>query len=417
MTHDNASVELRVLTGRHRGGRTALPDTAEPVSLGTDTGAQIVLSDLPVETAQVHTHADSWQWTDARGRSAQLGLGDGLDVDGLVLQVCTANEPWLQASDLASRQRCQRLDKPTQAPDAATDESTFARPDPLAQTRDLDVASTGPRPAPARKQQRNSRRWLVPSLVALGAGAASVGWVITHDRSTEAAPAVNAARTVASAAPASMAPPPPGPEAARTLTDAALAVIERMGWSGRVDAFINPAGRLQLRGVLDNDDQIEGLVREVRKISARLTLQVVTQGDFEADIRGLANDMPKGVVLEPLPQGVVLVRGTVPDQEAATALTTQINSMASQPLRIDTSALRIASEAAPERRDAVAAAVKQVKLPEVSLVMGGPDPFIVLKSGQRVFPGGTIGKLRLIAVTDQHLEFDAGDGQVLRSPR
>jgi hypothetical protein len=199
---------------------------------------------------------------------------------------------------------------------------------------------------------------------------------------------------------------------------AITALIDEKGLSERVDATPNPStGRIDIRGVMADDEEFEEFVRTVRKVTSRVLLRIVSHRDFATDVSGLQQDLPEGVQISTKPIGILVLQGTVDNDEAREALIERIENLVPMAAEIDVQ-LKTKSELEKEARDNQRAGRNaETALPRVMAVVSGPEPFLVLQSGDRVMVGGVINGHTLTAISESQIEYKNPEGKTIRVPR
>jgi hypothetical protein len=199
---------------------------------------------------------------------------------------------------------------------------------------------------------------------------------------------------------------------------AITALIDEKGLSERVDATPNPStGRIDIRGVMADDEEFEEFVRTVRKVTSRVLLRIVSHRDFATDVSGLQQDLPEGVQISAKPIGVIVLKGVINSDQDREALIERVENLVPMAAEINVQ-LKTKSELEKEARDNQRTGRNaETALPRVMAVVSGPEPFLVLQSGDRVMLGGVISGHMLTAITGSHIEYKNPEGKIIRVPR
>ena len=414
MALDAEGLELRVLTGRHRGARCALPTDASEISVGRSSDSFVVLRDLPMPSGEIVIDGQVWSWKDADFQ-ARMPLGGTLDLGGGVwLQVCSTRETW-PSSPMSVADRVRPSEPVAEAEPASSDgdreteeerQQTLGAPDV-----DPFVVASSSKPFSRRRGV-----FLQVGLAALLMAIAALWlWKIAPepaDRSSEQIVAADTvAPSIASVPPAKAEPPAQGQLAA------VEAVINDKGLTGRVKARVNASDRIEIKGIMANDEEFEDFVRAVRKVSQRPVLRILTQRDFESDIRGIQQELSADIKIASQPIGILVVRGTVKDEAERVAVIERIKALSPLAVQVDPF-LKTQDELAREMKDKKrSGAQSALPPPRPMAIMGGPEPFLIMQTGERILIGGLVGGFTLTAIADAYVEYRSADGKTVRTPR
>ena len=409
-----AQLECRVLSGLHQGARAMLPPDVARYDVGKDTSADLVLRDLPVANGQIVLKEDSWQWIDTDFETT-LTIGETLDLGGLVIQVCASDTPWLESPDTPATRVRQ-----SSAPIAPSPTDTTANDPTATETSDTP---------PASETQENSLQTRYPLInnragtsrrrmgqAAVGVGIALVvslsGVIFWNLLGSETNEEITAQSQAAAAASAQLA------ENLETDFKAIETLLNERDIVDRVEATLNPSsGRIEILGVMADDQEYEDFVRAVRKITSRVALRITTHRDFSTDAIGLQQDLPEGIQITTKPIGILTVKGTVSDDDERENLISRIENLVPMAAEIEVQ-LKTKAEVMKENRERRRTGRDtDAFLPRIMSVVGGPEPFIVLPNGDRIMVGGQINGLTLSAITATHIEYQTGEGKTVRAPR
>ncbi len=409
-----AQLECRVLSGLHQGARATLSPDAARYTVGRDTSADLVLRDLPVANGQIVLKEDSWQWIDTDFETT-LTIGETLDLGGLVIQVCVSDTPWLESPDTPAT-----LVRQSSAPIAPSPTNTTANDPTATETSDTPPASD------AKENSLQTRYPLINNRAGtsrrrMGQAAAGVGIALVVSLSgvifwnllgSETNEEITAQSQAAAAASAQLA------ENLETDFKAIETLLNERDIVDRVEATLNPSsGRIEILGVMADDQEYEDFVRAVRKITSRVALRITTHRDFSTDAIGLQQDLPEGIQITTKPIGILTVKGTVSDDEERENLISRIENLVPMAAEIEVQ-LKTKAEVMKENRERrQTGRDADAFLPRIMSVVGGPEPFIVLPNGDRIMVGGQINGLTLSAITATHIEYQTGEGKTVRAPR
>lgn len=447
MSQPSSPLELRVLSGLHAGARVSLPAGDQAIRLGPTVDGDIVLRDLSVSTATLRVSDGQWHWQDADGE-LRLALGEALAVGELLLQVCAQSAPWPDspAAVTVLTRPGAKADRGGPDPrDASLVETAKAQEDTPLTVQSL-VMPALPDPTPPLRNRSRLATALIAAAVVLGIGLALLRW---RDGSQDAqAPAETRQLAAISQGvdrtDAGLAPRPPGagvnlpPVSSHDAREALERLIDEKSLHGQVVVREGANGRLEMAGVLADDDALEDLIRASRRMVPGVFSQLTTEADFRADILGLKEDLPAAIEIGVNPIGIVSLRGTVRDDNAREALIERVRQLSPYVVQIESELLTEAEAKAmeamrlreraqtgpnlPARSDASTGGATSVEgptpeLPRSRAVVGGPEPFLLLGTGERVFVGGMVEGLKLTAISDTEIEFQTADGKTYRSAR
>lgn len=405
---DMHELELRVLEGLHRGARASLNPGSITHSVGKTTDFDIVLRDLPIDSGEIRIADQAWTWRD-QDFEITIPWGEAVNVNGVVIQVCERSEPWPESPEGPIRhQRQQVSQRVSSEPGEENSESTDVSSVDEKLTRESSETPAQPhRPTAAPSGIRKLG-------VGVAAAAALTALMVTawiaisppdQEASTPSAEQVAAESAKAQAI---------NEEEIKAIT----ALIDEKGLSERVEAIPNPStGRIDIRGVMADDDEFEEFVRTVRKVTSRVLLRIVSHRDFATDVSGLQQDLPEGVQISTRPIGVIVLKGVVNNDEDREALIERIENLVPMAAEINVQ-LKTKSEQEKEARDNQRAGRDAATaLPKIMAVVGGPEPFLVLQSGDRVMVGGVINGHTLTAITESQIEYKTPEGKTIRVSR
>lgn len=404
---DMHELELRVLEGLHQGARAPLKPDSITHPVGKTTDFDIVLRDLPIDSGEIRITEQAWTWRD-QDFEITVPWGEAVSVSGVVIQVCERSDPWPENPGDPVRHQRQVSQKASSEPEEETSESTEVG------AVDEELTREGSE-TPAQPRHRTAAPSRTPSLgIGIAAMAALLivvvsAWIAISPPDPEVGSAAAEQVPVESAKTQAI-----NEEELKAIT----ALIDEKGLSERVEATPNSStGRIDIRGVMADDEEFEEFVRTVRKVTSRVLLRIVSHRDFATDVSGLQQDLPEGVQISTRPIGVIVLKGMINNDQDREALIERIENLVPMAAEIDVQ-LKTKSELAKEARDNQRAGRDAATaLPKIMAVVSGPEPFLVLQSGDRVMVGGVISGHMLTAITGSHIEYKNPEGKTIRVPR
>ncbi len=395
MSHAAVPWQLRVLSGWHEGACVDLAGDAGALTLGTAVQSDVVLRDAPF--AQAHLHWDVQGWRLAHdGSTLTLATGQALAWQALHLAVDRPDAPWAYAQHLAWPQPETITPEvpPTLDTDWPTAHGNDQPADPTeAQTQSMAAAPTS---APWRQHMRQQRAWRL-GLVGLGsllAVAAVSAWTQWQGHAPTPLP-----RTVA-------------PEVSATpeiSLEQLQVVLRRAGLDQSVRVEKADGQRHALWGVVQDQDQLEALLRDVMALTRKVVPHVLVQSEFEAQAQTLQSQLPPGIQMSTGPGGQVWLTGAPeasPTMQQAMAL---VRSELPEAVQV-----RVGS--AP-RSPAPSPALQLTGLPPIVAVQSGQQAYVLLADGRRILPGGQINAWRLVGIEGQAIVLEDATGQNRRLER
>jgi type III secretion protein D len=237
-------------------------------------------------------------------------------------------------------------------------------------------------------------------------------------------------------------------------------VIADLGLAAAVKARVREDGRLIVRGVVADNEQLEALTIAVSRLTWRYTPLVLTQAEFVVRALALAPNLPEGIVPLAEEGGLLVLRAKREDVDWVLArqlvdselpeavaidhrsfggaqVTLTVTQAVAQPAvgkpaspaaaaRSTALALSPLPSVATDSPTPVPAPLEAVpapappplpEVPAISAVIGGPRPFLLLGSGEKWQPGGKIGVLVLQSISNEAVVFEDSLGRTLRRAR
>ena len=395
MSHAAVPWQLRVLSGWHEGACVDLAGEAGSLTLGTDAQSDVVLRDAPF--AQAHLHWDAQGWRLAHdGSTLTLTAGQALAWQDLHLAVDPPDAPWAHAQHLAWPQpetstpevpTVLATDRPTALGDEQPTEHSEVQPPSMA---------AAPASAPWRQRMRQQRAWRL-ALVGLGsllAVAAVSAWTQWQSHAPTPLPRP--------AEPAVSATPEISPEQLQ-------AVLRRAGLEQSVRVEKTDGQRHALWGVVQDQDQLEALLRDVMALTRKVIPHVLVQSEFEAQAQALQSELPPGIQMSTGPGGQIWLTGA---QEASPTMQQTMALVRSELPE----AVQVRVGSAP-RTPAPAPALQLAGLPPIVAVQSGQQAYVLLADGRRILPGGQINAWRVVGIEGQAIVLEDATGQSRRLER
>jgi hypothetical protein len=440
-----AGLELRIASGVHAGARIALPPAPEAgtatLSIGPGLDHDVVLSDAP-GSARLQFEEGNWRWAEQDFRAA-LTPGSAWKWGEVQFGLAAAGSDWSLPGALLFDRSVPRA-APTQdaVPSGASDTAApAASPDAgderamgLKQTSDESggepgqfrdsEASRDPVRAPAR---RTGLIAILATLVLVVAGALFAAFVGRKP----AEPAVARPSTPEPAAPSNADP------------SAVMAALTGAGLDRHVRLIPLADGRIRLSGVVGDDDELDRAIAAVRRVTSRIVQGILTQREFAARVAALQLEAPQPVTLRAVPVGRVHL--VDPERkgidvraveswlarvlpEALAIEVPRAAPLAETPARMEGQAGGGAAFATAPAAAVPVAAIATLPavpsdqpplpgIPDIRLVMGGSNPYVVLGSGEKWLPGGRVGGWYLTSIESKALILEDTLGRQIRSPR
>ena len=450
-----SALELRITTGVHTGARIALQAPDDPaaslsVSIGPGLDHDVVLSDAP-GSAQLRHEGGLWRWVE-RDLTAELGSGSGGRWGGLQLTLSPPGAAWGVPSRLL-------FDRSNPQPASATANAAAPEPagaaaesvEPGASERssastseetpaasahgDAQPAQSTP-PADADATARAGRRRWVALAAGLALLAVFVGVILSAGGGSKPpAPLVTASTPLAT----------PEQPARRVDLKALQQALEQAGLANRVRASSLADGRVRLTGVVLDDDEIDRMIGSVRKVTSRIVQGVLTQPEFVRRVAELQTEIPQPVRMRAIPVGRLLLIDAEREGIDLPALRDWLARNLPEALEVRAiERARLAeveapppspeqAQGAPAQASVPAPAAPAIaifelpalpadeppfpEVPEIRLVIGGSNPYVVLGSGEKWMPGGRVGGWFLAGVEAQAIILEDIRGRRVSNPR
>jgi hypothetical protein len=443
-------LELRIATGIHAGARIVLEAPVDPaasvsLSIGPGLDHDVVLSDAP-GSAQLQWSNGAWRWGE-RDFDAELTPGGSWRWGLLQLTLSEPDRAWDAPVRLLfdrSRQEGEAAtaagagaahaepgDPPTAA--ARSDEAQGASHPPSAgdpTALDTDHAAWGQAPGGDSRLDATarSRRWQRFGLAA-AVLIVCFGLIILVSGGQRApdqpAPAQQAAGASAQGRPVDLA--------------AIRQALDQAGLANRVRVIPLADGRVRLSGVVLDDEEIDRMITSVRRVTGRIVQGVLTQPEFARRVADLQTEIPQPVRMRPAPVGRLLLVDAEREGIDLPALRDWLGRALPEALEVlvveraklaeieAPPAPRPQAEppAAPPPPVVAIPALPELPpdeppfptLPEIRLVIGGANPYVVLGSGEKWLPGGRVGGWFLAGIEARAIILEDVRGRRVSNPR
>lgn len=387
--------QLRVLSGGHEGACVDLAGETGTLTLGTDVRNDVVLRDAPF--AQAHLHWDTQGWrAEHEGTALALASGQAVAWQDLHLAVDKPDAPWTYAQtqawpdSLASAPEEPPLHY--NSPAKTSSEGLHAEQAEALETPEAPALSS----TPWRQRMRQQRAWRIGlvGLASLLAVAAVSAWTQWQGHASAPLPRPTAPETAAV------------PEVSAAQLQA---VLSRAGLDPAVRVEKADGQRYALWGVVQDQDQLEALLRDVMALTRKVVPHVLVQSEFEAQAQALQSQLPPRIQITTGPGGQVWLAGT---QDAPAAMQEALALVRSELPE----AVQVRVGSAP-RSAAPAPVLKLPGLPSIVAVQSGPQAYVLLADGRRILPGGQINAWRLLGIEGQAIVLEDATGQSRRVER
>jgi hypothetical protein len=388
-----ASGQLRVLSGWHQGACVPLLTAVGELSVGSALDNDVVLRDAPFAQALVVWKNETW-CLQQDSNSLELTIGQALAWQDLHLTIDLSTASWAYLDAQTWPHSPQAVDTPAlnDADSQTTLGNTTALPMPNPDTQSTRRGKPALRDA---SWLRHSSRWVLVGLCGMLTFAAVAAWT-----------------QMQAVSPAPMQPPALALDmpAMPAIDQSQLqAVIDQAGLTNVVRVEKVDGQRHALWGVVDDQDQLESLLRDVMVLTRKVIPHVLLQSEFEAQVKSLQDQLPLSILITADAGGKVWLSSESGEGAEMEAAITRVKEALPQAVQVRTGAAKSRPAAKP-LSDVVA-------LPSVVAFQSGPQAYVLLANGERILPGGQINRLRLIRIEDQTLVLEDAAGQSRRFER
>lgn len=310
-TASSSEFELRVLGGLQAGARAHLIADGRWITLGRDGDADIVLREAPFQQAAVRWFDGAWWWRLGQGPERVWPTGYGMRAASLTLAVGEIGSAWCSPDQLIEATELDHEVQGIQGEDGAAKAADSAASGGLpnsrpAQTSDPDLSVLqGPHAEVVRPASS-------------GAGATKGGgrpirrygfWLSSWGLLL----ALGLWWWSAGGEdPVLTEPSGSGQGGAALQPDDPVGQLGRLlarhPLSDTLTLSPGPEGRVLIKGIVPDDETLEVMLRPVLGSGLKVSLQVLTMPEFEARVQALDSLLPADVSASATPLGRVLLR-------------------------------------------------------------------------------------------------------------
>lgn len=425
------TLQLRVLAGLHEGAVVPLQASGELLLAGHGQ-ADVQLRDAPGQARLVATE-QGWLWRED-GFEQAVQAGQAWRWAGLVLALSAASEPWPDRLPALAFERDGPEARDTNSPaavpapgdppaaepaeDLKAQEPQKAQELKQAQTEAAPPQAHDTSPQPVRRAQagllpagRAARLALAAAVAVLLILASLVALLLGNEPTR--APTASVAVTTTERTPS---------------LGQVQKVLMDLGLSASVKPRVREDGRLILRGVVADAEQLDALSQAISRLTRRYTPLLLTQSEFEGRVRALAPNLPEGIEAQPQSGGLLVLQARREDVNWVLARQL-VDGELPEVVGVEHRAFRPTQErewvderrarALPAERITVPAVPPPPPSPSVpwAAVVGGPRPYLVMADGSKWLPGGKMHSLVLVSIDNQFVVFQDAQGRTFSKPR
>ena len=393
------ALELRIYTGLHAGAKAAFTAPDQIVSVGSDPNNDVILRDASFATAQITLQQEGWRWV--QGDVDQtIPWAACVRIADLVLGVDYQDAAW-QSPDHWQIALQQGAANP---PEALIDEAitTQTGPEQAAAAPAMRI-TPDETPAFLSKDAKPRRNFLMPAISA-GVLALCVALGVLGLQRAEQPVVVNTQATILQ----------PNNTAQLTALQNAVATA---GYAKLVRVQPQAEGKFQLIGVVDNEAQLDDLLRAASTVTRRISPHVLTQSEFTARLKTLAPQLPQGVEAQALATGVVGLKANATLAASLRQAQDLIRRELPEMVVFDLAAADAVPNAQPAPGASQSHLLKNTLLPKVAAIQSGPNSYVLLVNGRKVMPGGGLENHKLLRIEDNALVLEDKSGQTVRVSR
>ncbi len=398
MSASAQAMQLRILSGCHEGACVALDPAQDSWTLGHDPHNAIVLRDAPSAQALLHWHDSGWQLA-CESQTVALPIGQALQWHAVGMVVDGPEAEWLYADATDWPHSEAHTDAEMDQPGSLSAPTQSEAVSDLTQGSEaLSAAEHSVHSAPwkhwlgQRLRHKPTRLALVAS-VGMAAVAAVAAWTQWHDHATVPSAITPVAET----------------HEQTVSREQVQSVVLQLGLADVVQVDHAKGKRHLLRGVVQDQEQLEGLMRSVMGLTRRVLPQVLVQREFEAQVALLQSQMPEGIVLTAGQRADVWLAGPGASPEAFAEAKAVLKRELPE-------ALTVRTGASPKAAQTVHASAGHIPLALLA-VQSGPQPYLLLADGHRILPGGQVNEWRLLRIDNDAIILEDAQGQNRRIER
>ncbi len=398
MSASAQAMQLRILSGCHEGACVALDPAQDSWTLGHDPHNAIVLRDAPSAQALLHWHDSGWQLA-CESQTVALPIGQALQWHAVGMVVDGPEAEWLYADATDWPHSEAHTDAEMDQPGSLSASTQSEAVSDLTQGSEaLSAAGHSVHSAPwkhwlgQRLRHKPTRLALVAS-VGMAAVAAVAAWTQWHDHATVPSAITPVAET----------------HEQTVSREQVQSVVLQLGLADVVQVDHAKGKRHLLRGVVQDQEQLEGLMRSVMGLTRRVLPQVLVQREFEAQVALLQSQMPEGIVLTAGQRADVWLAGPGASPEAFAEAKAVLKRELPE-------ALTVRTGASPKAAQTVHASAGHIPLALLA-VQSGRQPYVLVADGRRILPGGQVNEWRLLRIDNDAIILEDAQGQNRRIER
>jgi len=390
--------QLRVLSGWHQGACVDLPAGAGEWSIGSEETNDVVLRDAPFAKARLRWDDSAWQ-LHMDSQSLELPIGHALVWDALRLVIAAPQTSW----DPQQEQPWPHLSPTPESLELPSSDTESSEALAAASTASTEpVNSQAPKGTAAgdaswlrRMVQKRSMRLGLVGLVGMLTVAAVAAWTQLHDQTATALPPSISQE---------MPTPPP-------ISHAQLqAVIQAAGLTDVVRIEKTNDQRHALWGVVQDQDQLESLLRDVMALTRKVTPHLLIQSEFEAHVQSLQSMLPPDTKITASAGGQVWLTNGQEDPSELLETIALVRRELPEAVKVSSGPVKLHPSAALPPAQVPG-------LPSILAFQSGPQAYVLLANGERILPGGQIRQWRLVSIENQALVLEDATGQTRRFER
>lgn len=407
-----ADFELRVFSGLQAGARAPLSADGRWTSLGHDPASDVVLREAPFSQAFLRWADGCWWWRAGEGAPRAIPEGQGIRMGPTALAIGPAQSAWRMPEswwEIAGTPEGEAEPEPSRAPEVPDRREPELDPGSLSEQTEV----SGPGRTASRVERpdgvRTSRKpwWGVAGSVSLAVLALSlvlgIGLVASEDE-----PSKPADDSTARDAPVYSGDP----------VEQVKRLLARHPLGDGLRVSLGAEGRVEISGVVPDDETLEAMLRPVLGLGVKVSLKVLTIAELESRVQSLDSLLPAEVSASATPEGHIrlLVEADAPHtvEELMAWVRREIPEAAEVTVEFAPAPVAAAPEQSLGGSPLRTASAEGLG---VMAVVGGRAAHIVLRDGSHVLPGGRVQGMTLRDIGETELVFQDDRGQVHRMPR
>jgi hypothetical protein len=362
--------------------------------VGSEETNDVVLRDAPFAQARLLWDDSAWQ-LHMDSQSLELPIGHALVWDGLRLVIAAAQASWDRPEEQSWPHwspTSESLELPSSAPERADALATTST-EPLNSLRPEEIA-VGDASWLRRMAQKRSTRLGLVGLGGMLTVAAVAAWTQLHDQTSKAVPPSM-----------SQEMPTPAPISQAQLQ----AIIQAAGLADVVRIEKADGQRHALWGVVQDQEQLENLLREVMALTRKVIPHLLIQSEFESHVQSLQPMLPPDMQVTAAAGGQVWLTSDRKDPSELQETIALVRRELPEAVQVRSGPAQL--------RPAPALPAQAPGLPSILAFQSGPQAYVLLANGERILPGGHIRQWRLVSIENQVLVLEDATGQIRRFER